>query len=159
MSHRTVLAAPGAAVLQTVQRIALEVHGFHASLLPQAGCSAMSVVLLLGLGLLALYSLALSILASKLVLEDRELSRGVKASRLVAIWLVPLVGAMLSIMVSLEFAVLTNQSRLWRWLAFPFMPRKVDEAGYRQTIDLAQDAENRLPGITTSWPGHDGDQH
>lgn len=53
MSHRTVLAAPGAAVLQTVQRIALEVHGFHASLLPQAGCSAMSVVLLLGLGLLA----------------------------------------------------------------------------------------------------------
>jgi hypothetical protein len=103
-------------------------------------------------GLVLLYVVLLSILASKLVWEDVELLRGAKIARVLAIWCVPLLGAILSLMISLEFASVDGRARLWRWLARPYLPRPTEGRWAAEPVDLVEDAERRLPGIT-GWAG------
>jgi hypothetical protein len=92
----------------------------------------------IAIGLAIVY---LSVAATICVALDRSLSPRIKAFRILIAWLVPILGAVVTIWVALD-----------GWPIWPLLPNTVPETGFSAVVDMAADANRILPGSTLPPP-------
>jgi hypothetical protein len=100
-----------------------------------------------GLALAVLWLYA-TLLASFVILRDREIPRSTRILRLLFVWGVPFLGAVLALRVSSEESAHLLPSRGWLW---PFLPLLADQPGSfsgNEVIDVVGESERALPGQT-----------
>jgi hypothetical protein len=112
--------------------------------MPRAAIVLMSVI-----GLTMFY---LDSVATLCVLLDRALVRRVAVLRIVVTWLIPLLGAILTIRVAVEESQQDLRSRWWLWPLRPFLSEAAADSGFADVTDMRADAERILPGHTLFPP-------
>jgi hypothetical protein len=103
----------------------------------------------IAIGLAIVY---LSVAATICVALDRSLSPRIKAFRILIAWLVPILGAVVTIWVALDGSQTALRRRWWLWPIWPLLPNTVPETGFSAVVDMAADANRILPGSTLPPP-------
>jgi hypothetical protein len=111
--------------------------------MPKVAFVVMSVI-----GLTLFY---LSSVATLCVALDRALARRVAVLRILVSWLVPLLGAIVTIRVAVEESQ-DLRSRWWLWPLRPLLSETAPDPGFAEVTDMRADAERILPGHTLIPP-------
>lgn len=112
--------------------------------MPGVALVVMSVI-----GLILVY---LDIVATLCVVLDRALGRRVAVLRLLVSWLIPLIGAIVTIRVAVDESQKDLRSRWWLWPLRPLLSDGAPDPGFAQVTDMQADAERILPGHTLIPP-------
>jgi hypothetical protein len=108
-----------------------------------------ALVLMSVIGLTFLY---LGCVATLCVALDRALARRVAVMRILVSWLVPLLGAIVTIRVAVEESQQDLRSRWWLWPLRPLLRKAAPDRGFAEVVDMRADAERILPGHTLIPP-------
>jgi hypothetical protein len=95
------------------------------------------------IGLMLLYA---DVLASFVILRDRELSRLTSILRLLFVWCVPFLGAVLALRVSSEESPHLLPSRRWLWPFISLLSDQPEAFSGNEVIDMMGDSARALPG-------------
>jgi hypothetical protein len=95
------------------------------------------------IGLTLLYA---DVLASVVILRDRELSRSTWILRLLFVWCVPFLGAVLALRVSSEESPHLLPSRRWLWPFISLLSDQSEDFSGNEVIDVMGDSARALPG-------------
>jgi hypothetical protein len=107
--------------------------------------TALALVWVVG-PVLAVLWLYANVLASIGILRDHELSRSMRLLRLVFVWCVPLLGAVLSLRVSSEESPYLLPSRRWLWPFLTLLSDRPESFSGNEVIDVAGESARSLPG-------------
>jgi hypothetical protein len=108
---------------------------------------ALVVISIIGLTLLYLASVA-----TLCVVLDRALIRRVAVLRVLVSWLIPLLGAIVTIRVAVEESREDLRYRWWLWPLRPLLSGDAPDPGFAEVTDMRADAERILPGHTLIRP-------
>lgn len=106
--------------------------------MPKAAIVLMSVI-----GLILFY---LGSVATFCVVLDRALVRRVAVLRILVSWLIPLLGAIVTIRVAVEESQQNLRSRWWLWPLRPLLSEAAPDSGFAEVTDMRADAERIVPG-------------
>jgi hypothetical protein len=113
------------------------------------GMPKAAIVLISVIGLTLFY---LGFVATLCIVLDHALSRRVALLRILVSWLVPLLGAILTIRVAVEESQQDLRSRWWLWPLRPLLFEAARDPGFAEVTDMRADAERILPGHTLIPP-------
>jgi hypothetical protein len=108
---------------------------------------ALAVILVIGLTVFYLGSVA-----TLCIVLDRALARRVAVLRFLASWLIPLLGAIVTIRVAVEESQQNLRSRWWLWPLRPLLSEAAPDSSFAEVTDMRADAERILPGHTLIPP-------
>lgn len=110
---------------------------------------AAAMVLISVIGLTFFY---LASVATLCVVLDRALAPRIALLRILIAWLVPLLGAIVTIRVAVEECGEDLRSRWWLWPLRPLVSEADPDPGFAEVTDMQADAERILPGQTLIPP-------
>jgi hypothetical protein len=111
----------------------------------------MSKVVLVVISVMGLPMIYLGIAATLCVVRDQALARRSAVLRILASWLIPLLGPIVTIRIAAEESFEGLRSRWWLW-PLRLMLSDAPEPGFDRVIDMRADAERILPGSTLIPP-------
>jgi hypothetical protein len=94
----------------------------------------------------------LGCVATLCVVLDRALARRIAVLRILISWLVPLLGAIVTLRVAVEESQQELRYRWWLWPLRPLFSEAVPDPGFAEVTDMRADAERILPGHTLIPP-------
>jgi hypothetical protein len=112
--------------------------------MPKIALVVMSVI-----GLTLFY---LGSVATLCIVLDRALAHRVAVLRFLASWLIPLLGAIVTIRVAVEESQQDLRSRWWLWPLRPLLSEAAPDSGFAEVTDMRAEAERILPGHTLIPP-------
>jgi len=112
----------------------------------------MPKIVLIVMSVVGLTVLYLGVAATLCVVNDRELARRIAILRILISWLIPLLGAMITIRAAVEESQQNLRSCWWLWPLRQFFNETAPHPGFGDVNDIRADAERILPGHTVIPP-------